>query len=100
MTTNISITLGLFVVFVCGAALPDFDDLEANRETEAWRVIWLGPAVVGLIVILLATVVFRHEPIGYCVMTGRMQEGVEHLKKVYSKKDPDSPETLDQLVTQ
>ena len=100
MAVNISICIGTFVVFVSGAALPDYDDEEANRETEAWRVIWFGPAVVGLIVILLAIVVFRHEPIGYCVMTGNNLEGVEHLKKVYRKKNPGSPETIDELITQ
>lgn len=71
---NLSICAGMVVAFASGAALPEFDDTEANKETESWRVIWLGPAVVGVIEICLTVFVFKLEPISFCMMTDRVEE--------------------------
>ena len=60
-----------------------------------WRLIWLAPAVVGIVVILLAVFVFPYEPVAYCLMEGREEEGILHLKRVYSKKNEDDPQTIE-----
>ena len=38
--------------------------------------------------------VFRLEPINYCIMEGRQEEAIEHMRKVYRKKNPDDPRTI------
>ena len=60
-----------------------------------WRVIWLGPAFIGVVVILLAVFVFRYETVAYCLMQDRNEEGMLHLKRVYRKKNNDDPETIE-----
>ena len=57
-------------LFSMAALLPDADDVDANRDDEMWRVIWLAPGVVGLIVILLVVRAYRLEPITFCLVKG------------------------------
>ena len=56
------------------------------------------PAFIGIISILLITFVFKHEPISYCIMMGNEEEAKRHMGRLYRKADPDSPETIDQLL--
>ena len=42
--------------------------------------------------------VYRLEPVVYSLMMGKDAQAIEHLKKVYRKKDPDSPETIEELL--
>ena len=63
-----------------------------------WRVIWLGPAAVGIFEVIIAIFVLRLEPINYCVMMDRMDDGVAHMKKVYRKKDVTSEESLTTIL--
>mmetsp|Transcript_32123 Transcript_32123/g.39841 ORF Transcript_32123/g.39841 Transcript_32123/m.39841 type:complete len:171 (-) Transcript_32123:319-831(-) len=98
MAHNSSICIGFVVVFGLGAVLPDPNDIEANEKDEMWRVIWLGPAVIGFIEIALTLFVMRLEPISYCMMVGRGEECRQHLRKVYRKKSPDSSETVEQVM--
>ena len=53
------------------------------------------PAVIGVIGILLISLVFRLEPIAYCIMMGFEEQGKKHLAKIYSKKDPDGQDSLE-----
>jgi len=93
MATNASTCIGFMVVFFLGAVLPDPEDLQANKDDEMWRVIWLGPAVVGIVMILLVLFVMRLEPILFSVMKGDTNEGIEHLRKVYRPTETESDET-------
>ena len=70
MTHNGSICSGFVVAFGMGAILSDAKDLEANKADELWRVIYLMPAFIGIIELLLIQLVFRQEPIAYCIMMG------------------------------
>jgi len=88
MAHNASICIGLMPAFGLAAILPDTEDLQANKDDELWRVIWLAPAVIGIIVILLTVLVFRQEPVSFCLMEGRDEEGIKHLKRIYRKKRP------------
>ena len=63
-----------------------------------WRVIWLGPAVVGIFVILMTLFVFRLEPVTFCMMTDREQEGLMHLSKIYRAKQSESVEKIEQIL--
>ena len=42
--------------------------------------------------------IYRREPVGYCLMEGRDQEAIESLARIYRKKDPDSPESHQTLI--
>ena len=94
MVANTALSSGLIIIFGLGSILPDQKDEEAKKEDELWRVIWLGSVVVGIIEILFTVLIYRREPVGYCLMQGRDQEAIESLVKIYRKKDPDSPESL------
>ena len=60
-----------------------------------WRVTWLAPAVIGIVVILLTLLVFRYDPVAFCLMEGNEEEGILHLKRVYSKKNEEDPEPIE-----
>ena len=98
MAHNAAICIGFIVAFGLAAFLPDPDDVEANKEDEYWRLIYIFPAFVGLVEILLVLFVYRLEPVSYCIMTGRDEEGKAHMAKVYRKKDPNTPETIEQIL--
>ena len=59
MAHNSSICFGFVLVYGLGALLPDAKDLSGNRDDEYWRVIWLFPALVGIIVILCTLFIFK-----------------------------------------
>ena len=53
-----------------GGLLPDAEDVEASKEDEMWRVVYLMPAVIGIIEIILIATVFKQESIAFCIRTG------------------------------
>lgn len=57
--------------FALGQMLPNNEDTEALAKDELWRIIYLAPAMVGVIQIVFILTVFRYEPVAYCIMTGR-----------------------------
>lgn len=87
MMLNASVCVGLFFCYLMGELLPSPDDIQANKDDELWRVIYLVPGIVGVIVVLLVLLVFRQEPITYCIMSGRDEEGKRHMARVYRKKN-------------
>ena len=98
MIHNGSVCCGFVVAFGMGGLLPDATDSEANKVDELWRVIYLVPAFIGIVELLLITLVFKEEPIAYCLMMGYEEQGKQHMRRVYSKTDPDSPETIDEIL--
>jgi len=100
MAHNASICVGFFTVFILGAFLPASDDVEANKEDQMWRIIWLGPSFVGLFEVIITLFVFVNEPINFCVMMNRTEEGVTHMGKVYRLKDPDSGENVNSILSE
>ena len=86
-----AICIGFLVALPMGAILPDPDDYEANKEDELWRIIYMAPAMIGVIVICCVLFIFNLEPIAYCIATGRDAEGKKHMLRVYRKKDPSTP---------
>ena len=98
MVANTALSSGLIIIFGLGGILPDQKDEEAKKEDEMWRVIWLGPVVVGVVEILFTVLIYRREPVGYCLMEGRDEEAIQSLARIYRKKDPDSPESLQTLI--
>ena len=79
MFCNASICIGLLVAFSMGAILPDPKDVEANKKDELWRVIYLMPAMIGLVEIILILGVFRYDPIAFCISKGFEEEGKLHM---------------------
>ena len=100
MAHNGSSGTGFFIVYSMGYILPDSKDLTGNQADELWRVIYLMPALIGLIEILLLTLVFRQEPIAFCITKGYEEQGKEHMTRVYRKTNPDSPETIEEILEQ
>ena len=98
MVHNGTIGSGFFLAYGMGAILPDPDDFEANKEDELWRVIYLMPAYCGIIGLILLFFVFTEEPIAYCIMMGYEEQGKQHMRRVYRKADPDSSETIEELL--
>ena len=98
MMHNAAICIGFLAAFPLGAILPDPDDYEANKEDEMWRVIFLAPAIIGVIVIFCVLFIFNLEPIAYCITTGRDAEGKKHMLRVYRKKDPNTPESIEEIL--
>ena len=70
-----------------GGLLPDPNDLAAVSQDDNWRVIWLCPAIIGSIQILLVLTVFNLEPPLYLVMEGREKEAIRNLSRIYTKKE-------------
>ena len=56
------------------------------------------PAIIGLVEIILILGVFRYDPVAFCISKGFEAEGKSHMHKVYRKKDPNSDETIDQII--
>ena len=98
MCHNASICVGLVAAYGMGGFLPDPEDLQANKDDEMWRIIYLMPALIGLVGIILILSVFRQEPISYCIMMGYEEQGMAHMRRLYRKVDPDSPETIDEIL--
>ena len=94
---GVSMAVGLIPVYALGAILPDVEDKEALKNDEMWRVIWLAPALIAIIVILLTMTLIRQEPILFCVSENRDDEAIAHLKKVY-RKAPGVTESLDDIL--
>ena len=96
MFVNASLCLGYFPCYSMGAMLPDPKDFEANKQDELWRVIFLVPALIGVFEIVLLLLVFKEEPITYCICNDREDEALQHMRRVYRARDPDaSTETFD-----
>jgi len=72
---NVSICIGLIPCFLMGELLPDPSDYQGNKDDELWRVIFAFPALIAVIVSVLVLLVFKHEPISYCIMNDLEEEG-------------------------
>ena len=98
MCHNASICVGLIVAFGLGALLPDSENVQELKDDQLWRIIYLFPAFVGIVEIVLVLFVYKLEPIAYCIMTGKDDEGRAHMAKVYRKKDTEGSETIDEIL--
>ena len=95
MVHNAAMGVGFVPTFLMGAFLPDADDYEANKADELWRIIYMAPAMIGVIEILLILLIFNLDPISFCIMKGLDEEGIRHMKRVYRKKDPNCEKTIE-----
>ena len=66
-----------------GRMLPNFTDIQANKDESLWRVIYIIPGIIGAISGLLVLFVFTEEPISFCIMRGLDEEGKRHMARVY-----------------
>lgn len=79
--------------------MPDPKDYEGNKNDEMWRVIFLVPAFIGVFEIILLLLVFKEEPITFCITNDREEEAIRHMCKVYRIKDPASTtEPIEKLL--
>ena len=69
MFTNIGICVGITLAMNLGFLLPAIDaDKETLGGDEGWRIIYLMPAFLAVIELLLYFTVVREEPITYSIM--------------------------------
>lgn len=99
MFVNASVALGFIPCYGMGAILPDAKDFEANKNDEMWRVIYLVPAFIGVFEIIFLLLVFKEEPITFCITNDREEEAIRHMSKVYRiKKSASTTEPIEKLL--
>ena len=98
MMHNGSVCIGFTPAFLLGSILPETEDVQGNKDDENWRIIFMMPALIGIASILLILFVFDIDPIIYCIMTDNEKDVIRHMKRVYRKKNPDSPETIEEIL--
>ena len=82
-----------------GVILPDFEDVEANKVNETWRIIFMMPAMIGFFVMLMLLFVFKEDTVTYCVQKGFKKEAKNAMKKLYRLKAKEVPNhTLDDVL--
>ena len=84
--TNVGIACGIWACMSMGVVLPDIDDIEANKANETWRIVFMTPAILGIIVMVLLLTVFKDDTITYCVQKGLKDEAKAAMKKLYRVK--------------
>ena len=67
MCQNVSVGFAIGGALAMAGFLPDPKDFEANKKDENWRIIYLMPALVGVIELILIIFVFRYDPIAFCI---------------------------------
>ena len=77
MLTNIFINGGLVLCFVLGLLIPT-DPAEFAAD-EMWKLVSAMPAVFALITIILWSLFFIEEPIGYSISVNRNTEAKKHI---------------------
>ncbi len=80
---NAYICFGIMSSYFLGALLPS--DEEDYASTEMWRVIFAFPIIVAIMQQLLFLIVYREEPIGYCITAGREEEAKKLMRRIYKK---------------
>ena len=95
--TNSFNTIGIMLVFfLSGAIMPK--DKSEYATTESWRIIYALPCIIALSQILLFVLVFKEEPIRYCVANDRETEAKAFMRKVYKKEVDMSEEEFEKLI--
>ena len=56
------------------------------------------PALIGVIEILLIGLVFKYEPIAFCIMMDYAEQAKQHIRRVYSKADPESSQSIEDIL--
>ena len=98
MCQNVAIGFSINATLFMAGFLPDPKDFEANKNDENWRIIYLTPALIGVIELILIIFVLRYDPIAFCITKGFEEQSKKHMRLVYRKVDPNSPETIDEIL--
>ncbi len=84
MFVNASVCIGFTPCYGMGSILPDpKGDVQALKQDENWRVIFMFPALIGVFSLVMLFLVFKEEPITFCIVSDRNEEAIRHMKKVY-----------------
>ena len=71
MFVNAGVSLGFIPCYAMGSLLPDPEDEQANKDDENWRIIFMVPALLGIIAVVMLVFFFRDEPITFCIANNR-----------------------------
>ena len=98
MFTNIGICVGITLAMNLGFLLPAVDsDRETLAADEGWRIIYLMPAILAVIELLLYLTVVREEPITYSIMNYQDQAAMRMMTKIF-KIDAENEEEKEELL--
>jgi len=88
--TNTFLSGGIMVALLLGIGLPDDDDLEGQKETGFWRVIYGFQYLCQAVTILMFLTCWPEDSITYSISTGNDEHALSLIKKVYaSSEDPE-----------
>ena len=97
--TNAGIACGISACLSLGVLLPEFEDIEANKLNETWRIIFMTPAMIGFFVMLMLLCVYKEDTITYCIQKGLKNEAKSVMKKIYRLKATELPNyTFDDVI--
>lgn len=98
MFTNIGICVGITLAMNLNFLLPPNDaDIETLAKDEGWRFIYLMPAFLGFLEIILYLTVVREEPIAYSIMNYKDAAAIRMMRKIF-KIEAESDEERDELL--
>lgn len=89
--TNTFLSGGIMVALLLGVGLPDDDDLEGQKETGFWRVIYGFQYFCQALTIIMFMTCFPEDSITYSISTENDEHALSLIKKVYAEtEDPDT----------
>lgn len=93
MFTNICICFGLTFAMNLGFLLPPVDaDSEELAADQMWRVIFLMPAFISVVELILYMVLVKEEPITYSIMNYKDKQAKNMMSLIYQAKDKQTSE--------
>ena len=90
--TNTFLSGGIMVALLLGVGLPDDDDLEGQKETGFWRVIYGFQYFCQALTIIMFMTCFPEDSITYSISTENDEHALSLIKKVYAETE--DPETI------
>lgn len=97
--TNTFLSGGIMVALLLGIGLPDDDDLEGQKETGFWRVIYGFQYFCQALTIIMFMTCYRDDSITYSISTGNDEAALRLIEKVYASTE-DPQEVLKELKGQ
>lgn len=82
--TNTFLSGGIMVALLLGACLPDDDDIEGQKETGNWRIIYGFQYFCQALTIIMFLTCYKEDSITYSISTENDEHALSLIKKVYA----------------
>lgn len=97
--TNTFLSGGIMVALLLGICLPDDDDLEGQKETGNWRVIYGFQYFCQALTLIMFMTCYPEDSITYSISTENDEAALALIRKVYAP-DEDAEQILKELKGQ